>query len=538
MSKIKLTGSNSGYVEISSAADAGNLTLALPTAGTTLLSNAGNVFTGITTFTGVNITDDVTFTGASYNVLWDKSDNQLEFGDNAKLSFGASSDLQIYHDGSHSIIEDTGTGNLFLRSDSVISIRGTTIALKNAANTETLLHCVENGAVSLYHDNALKLQTTQTGAVVTGICTATSFSGSGEGLTRTTQLSHRNKVINGAMLISQRGTSFTSIGGNTQQYTLDRFKLQTNNFDQAVATISQDSSAPVGFSKSLKIQCTTAETSVEAGEHARLMYDGEAFDFTDIGFGTSSAKKVTLSFWVKSNLTGTWGLNFWRGDANRSNLRTYTINSANTWEHKVITLSADTSGGGVNSDNGYGFRINWGLATGADLATSHPLDVWHTFQQQHFYPYDARNTNFYSSTSNNFYLTGVQLEVGEQATPFEHKKFSDELKDCQRYYQQIEGHSDMVCAGPGRSNGTTHAPFTIPLSVPLRASPTVNACAWAVFTSNNQSNSASQTPSVTKWDAYNNVLTCQLAGLSGMTNGRALNVFIHSSNTFTMDAEL
>ena len=92
MSKIKLTGSNSGYVEISSAADAGNLTLALPTAGTTLLSNADNVFSGITTFTGLNITDDVTFNGASYNVVWDKSDNQLEFGDNAKLSFGASSD--------------------------------------------------------------------------------------------------------------------------------------------------------------------------------------------------------------------------------------------------------------------------------------------------------------------------------------------------------------------------------------------------------------------------------------------------------------
>ena len=97
MSKIKLTGSNSGYVEISSAADAGNLTLALPTSGTALLSNADNVFSGITTFTGLNITDDVTFNGGSYDVLWDASDNQLEFGDNAKLSFGTSSDFQLYH---------------------------------------------------------------------------------------------------------------------------------------------------------------------------------------------------------------------------------------------------------------------------------------------------------------------------------------------------------------------------------------------------------------------------------------------------------
>ena len=108
MSKIKLTGSNSGYVEISSAADAGNLTLQLPTAGTTLLSNADNVFSGITTFTGLNITDDVTFNGASYNVVWDASDNQLEFGDNAKLSFGASPYLQIYRDSASRITNTNG----------------------------------------------------------------------------------------------------------------------------------------------------------------------------------------------------------------------------------------------------------------------------------------------------------------------------------------------------------------------------------------------------------------------------------------------
>ena len=113
MSKIKLTGSNSGYVEISSAADAGNLTLALPASGTALLSNADNVFSGITTFTGLNITDDVTFNGGSYDVLWDASDNQLEFGDNAKLSFGAAADLQLYHNGTDTQIQNL-TGGLYI----------------------------------------------------------------------------------------------------------------------------------------------------------------------------------------------------------------------------------------------------------------------------------------------------------------------------------------------------------------------------------------------------------------------------------------
>ena len=129
MSKIKLTGSNSGYVEIDSAADAGNLTLTLPTSGTALLSNAGNVFSGITTTGQLDINgsidvsstsvfnDDLTLTGASYNVLWDKSDNQLEFGDSAKLSFGGSSDLQIFHDGTYSYIKNANS-NLIIENAS------------------------------------------------------------------------------------------------------------------------------------------------------------------------------------------------------------------------------------------------------------------------------------------------------------------------------------------------------------------------------------------------------------------------------------
>ena len=167
MSKIKLTGSNSGYVEISSAADAGNLTLSLPTAGTALLSNAGNVFTGITTFTGVNITDDITFNGASYNVVWDKSDNQLEFGDNAKLSFGASSDMQLYHDGNHSYIDDSGTGNLRLRSG--------TLEIQNLAGNKTSAIFSSGGGQTLNFNNSTKFVTTNTGAVVTGILTASNF---------------------------------------------------------------------------------------------------------------------------------------------------------------------------------------------------------------------------------------------------------------------------------------------------------------------------------------------------------------------------
>ena len=336
---------------------------------------------------------------------------------------------------------------------------------------------------NIRHNNATSdaLVLSNDGSVAIGTCTAKLTSVGGA------PLSNRNKVINGAMTISQRGTSFSGITGNSgTTRTLDRFKIQMTDLDQAVVTVSQDSSAPDGFVKSLKVQCTTAETSVENYEYARVIYDGEAFDFTDIGYGTSSSKKVTLSFWVKSNLTGTWGMNFWRGDANRSNLRTYTIDQANTWEHKVMTLSTDATGGVVNSDNGFGFRINWGLATGANFATSHPLDTWHGFQQQYFYPYDARNTNFYSSTSNNFYLTGVQLEVSDVATEFEHRHYTEELELCQRYYEAVYMTDGTAMFKSYESyGGSTN--FEMQFKVEKRATPTWSLegnAAWAGATPN------------------------------------------------------
>ena len=234
MSKIKLTGSNSGYVEIDSAADAGNLTLSLPTSGTRLLSNTDNVFSGITTtaeldingkidvstdivggrnlkVTGITtLSDDLTLTGASYNVVWDKSDNQLEFGDNAKLSFGASSDLQIYHNGSDNYIDGNSNAedHLYIRAN-VGSDHSSNIHIQAKSGEESIV-CRDDESVELYFNGNQKLRTHNSGVIITGICTATSFSGSGEGLTRTTQYSHRNVIVNGAMQVAQRGSSSAS----------------------------------------------------------------------------------------------------------------------------------------------------------------------------------------------------------------------------------------------------------------------------------------------------------------------------------------
>jgi|TARA_B100000085_G_scaffold31753_1_gene26202 hypothetical protein len=170
MSKVRLTGSNSGYVEIAAFADAGNLSFTMPTSGTALVGNGNNVYTGITTFN-----NDVTFDGATagYDVVWDRSDNQLEFATNAKASFGNA--MQIYHDGNNSLIQDSGTGH--------VQVRSGTFTVGNAGLTKTSAIFNSGSGQQLNFNNNQKFITTNTGVVVSGICTATSFSGDGSNLT-------------------------------------------------------------------------------------------------------------------------------------------------------------------------------------------------------------------------------------------------------------------------------------------------------------------------------------------------------------------
>ena len=443
MSKVRLTGSNSGYVEIAAVADAGNLTFTMPTSGTALLGNNNNVFSGITTtgeldingkidvstdivggrnlkVTGITtLSDDVTFTGGSYNVLWDKSDNQLEFGDNAKLSFGASSDLQLFHNGTNSFIK-SNTGYL--------NINANLLYLGNLANNETYILAQQNNAVQLFFDNSKKLETTNVGVTVTGTVTATSFSGSGEGLTRTTQLSHRNLIINGAMQVNKHSDSNAGVH-NT--FAVDRFKFKRES-TAANFSMTQSTTSPDGFSKSLKVDCTAADTSTAHNEFVMVRHMIEAQNLQQLGYGTSAAKPLVLSFYVRSNVTGTYAVNCIQSD-NSSKIysRTYTINSANTWERKTISIPADTSGV-INDDNGEGFQINFPLILGSSYKGGAVSTAWETYSNAKFG--SQHGVNIASSTSNEWYLTGVQLEVGEQATPFEHRSFGEELARCQRYY--------------------------------------------------------------------------------------------------------
>ena len=477
MSKIKLTGSNSGYVEISSAADAGNLTLALPTSGTVLLSNTDNVFTGITTFAGLNITDDITFNGASYNVVWDKSDNQLEFGDNAKISFGTDADFQVSHNNTHAIVRNS-TGRLYILADD--------IWIKDGNDGDIHARFLHDDACELRFDNDIKLETTNVGITVTGTVSATSFSGSGEGLTRTTAYSHRNVVINGAMQVAQRGT--TSTGNTSGGYkTCDRWELSLNT--AGTWTVTRSGTCPDGFNNSIKLDCTTANTSLSSTSFLSIRTSFEGQDLRRFAKGTSSAKAITVSFYVKTNKNGTYAVELYDVDNTKIATSLYTV-SNNNWNRYEFTIPASTNTGQFVNDNNKSMNLGFILAAGTNFTNGNQYGFF--VQGSNLNRAAGLTVNLADSTSNEFYLTGVQMEEGEIATPFEHRTYHDEFLKCCRYYQEITGndHQHKGASGTtgsfknciiGAYNGDGDVRVTYYHTVPMRVNPTMTISAMSHF---------------------------------------------------------
>jgi len=279
----------------------------------------------------------------------------------------------------------------------------------------------------------------------------------------------RNRIINGDMRIDQRnaGASSGNISAGTTTYTLDRWSFFSGN-TSAVATIQQDSSAPADFTNSLKISVATADSSVAAEDRARLVQRIEGYNFADLNYGSANAKTLTLSFWVKSNVTGTFSVVFYNGANNRSFLKNYTIDVADTWEQKTITINGDTTGTWLTT-NGIGLNLAFNLMSGTNHENTE--NVWQAVPA----PYGTSSqANLFSSTSNTFYITGVQLEVGTVATPFERRPFGTELALCQRYYWQ--GGNGWA----GIFNSSSTARFSGGYPTVMRSAPTVTAIAAPV----------------------------------------------------------
>ena len=347
----------------------------------------------------------------------------------------------------------------------------------------------------------------------------------GEVLTNSQIGGRRNIIINGAMQVAQRGTSSTSNG-----FLLDRFNIQ--NVSDGAFSATQDSSAPTGFENSLKIEVTTADTSLSATQNLRCEYRVEGKDMFYLEWGTSNAKTITLSFYVKSSLTGTFSGAINNSDFNRAYPFTYTISSANTWEYKTVKIDGDTTGTWLVT-NGIGMNICWSLGAGSSRVGT--ADAWAAVNVQGV----SGQVELIGTVNATWQLTGIQLEVGEQATPFEHRSYGEELALCQRYFQIIPKYTFFTGAV---EVGTASLRAGVPLARALRASPAIGNITLAIYDDDDTSfsNAAhaifanSGSPEVDGTTGYLSVIFN--GNLSGRTDNH--NVTALYGTNGTLDSEL
>jgi phage gp37-like protein len=280
-------------------------------------------------------------------------------------------------------------------------------------------------------------------------------------------LTNRNLVYNGAMQVAQRSASVTGITGNGY-YTADRWQTLAVSLGTWTQSIESDAPTGSGFSNSLKMLCTTASASPDAGGQIAVQQPLEGQDLQRIAKGTASAQQLTVSFWVKSNVTGNYVFRLQDVNNTRSVSALYAINASATWEYKVITVPADTTGALTNNNN-LSMRVTFWLGAGSDR-TSGTLDsVWTSTVTANV---AAGQTNLAAATDNYWQITGVQLEVGDTATEFEFKSYGQELRECQRYYYRIQPGATTRVFSAGQATSTAGAVIVNNFPVTMRTRPT------------------------------------------------------------------
>ena len=269
----------------------------------------------------------------------------------------------------------------------------------------------------------------------------------------------KNRIINGAMVIDQRNAGASVSISGSAKFSCDRF--ETRAVGGGVVSAQRSTTAPAGFINSVLITVTTADSSVASTDDYKTGQIIEGFNISDFGWGTANAAAITVSFWVRSSITGTYVVALQNDAENRSYPATYTINTANTFEYKTVTIAGDTTGTWL-TDSGKGVRVNWNLGSGSSYNGT--ANAWNAS--------DARTvsgaTNWIATNGATFYITGVQLEKGSTATSFDYRPYGTELALCQRYYVKgMTGGATM-----GTLYAATAAALYFKLPVTMRAAPT------------------------------------------------------------------
>ena len=332
----------------------------------------------------------------------------------------------------------------------------------------------------------------------------------------------KNRIINGTMVVAQRTTSAVT---TNDSYPVDRWNIG-NSTDGNFSAL-QDSDAPAGFNKSVKFTITAADASVTGTQSLFMVQPIEGYNIADLNWGTANAKAVTLSFWVRSSVTGTFSGSLMNGSVNRAYPFTYTINSANTWEQKSITIAGDTTGT-WSTDNSGGILLYFSLGTGSTrLGTA---GAWAGSRLQGA----TGETALVNTLNATWYVTGVQLEKGSTATTFDYRPYTTELTLCQRYYQTIGAISAI---GSFYSSTTVSGSFLFP--VVMRSAPTVGQTGTLNFTDTGGNYTQSST-------GYASALTTSTEGYITVSNFSGITAYrpywfssYNSSNKLvTLSAEL
>jgi len=275
----------------------------------------------------------------------------------------------------------------------------------------------------------------------------------GEVLTNGQIGGRRNIVINGAMQVAQRSTSaVTGLGASAGYSTVDRFKMHFANTAGRL-TMSQEAITDLsGFSEAIKLDCTTADTDIAAGELASIQTRFEGSDLQQLKKGTSDAEKITVSFYVKGNASATYTCELFDNDNSRHNGQEFSVTTS--WTRVVLTFAGDTTGT-LDNDNANSFQINWNLHAGATYTGgTFSSNTWNTTANQRI---GDNQTSFFDSDARTFFITGVQMEIGSQATPFEHRSFGEELALCRRYCNALMNYgSGADGANSGQTNNRSY----------------------------------------------------------------------------------
>ena len=278
-------------------------------------------------------------------------------------------------------------------------------------------------------------------------------------------LGRRNLLINGGMRVHQRAGTIT-LTNAALTYTLDRMSFYKNHAGTNTVEQSTDTPVGLGFTNSLKFTTTSADSSVAATDRVAMIYRVEGYDAASLEFGTAKAKTITISFYVKSSITGTHGGAVGNGSDNRAYPFTYTISSADTWERKSITIAGDTAGTWA-TNNARSLQIAWGLGVGSTYSGT--AGAWESADRNSA---TGATTGVLTTANATWFITGIQLEVGSSASDFEHRPFAEELNLCYRYFYKIirtDAYGEFLVI---RTYSSTQGTGVMILPVPMRVQPT------------------------------------------------------------------